>query len=1424
MGFQPMPSTGGAWSDGCSFVGRPKTENASRKSEGTVKRLRRPPRTHGLEAHATPLPILLLAALAFLLTPLLPAQETAEERFAETSLRYRTALHYDPLLDAPLEALVKLYVGAERADELLALYRNHIAQYPDDAGAKTVLVRLLRRIDRAGADELVATVVPRHPDYAPLQYVLFRFLNERGDPRATEVLSRAIDLETKPSRRNEWLEELLRLSEGETARAHARTHLERLVATPDLTAADALSLARLAQRHRFWDLSVKALEKAKASSPDPEAAVEIDCLLASALEQLGRRTEAAALLDKLLRRLGPDHWRRREILGLRFSVLATEEERAALLGNLEAAWKAQEQSESAALDYAEALVASERPGEAVAVLVETSARLPKSALVESRTLELLESSADREIYVRYLLSRLEGAPERSDLRFRLVKVQYALGRDAEAEQDFLAVVAGLPPEEVSARLLELQRYLRGIDRLDAAAGYLERYVRDHPARLDVARELAEVRIESGAGDSVGELVGWLQPGEAEVENVRDFCDFLLSEGFVHAARGVVEAKLAAEPQHFQLSLELIEILGRAGDAEAARTRIAEAREMAVAPPRYAQWVAAAVSAHRHLETLPGFFESELNRYQFDDDGWSADKVEKFLILCEAGRRQIFAARIAEGLRKQLAQPGLDPALKLRLRRVLVAVLESDPSAAPEVEEQLKALATEDASHRTDYDLRRALVYHRSERDDLARQVLSDIDPIKVGSVALLREAADVFVEYGLLDEAAAALETVVRLEPEDVLSRERRLSVLAALGEESALRAAIRGLRDEGGGVALRERSRRSLERHLDASYWRSIASLLESGDYAEALPLLASVEQEALSERSKLWTEWTRSRVLSRLGREAEAREALDRFLGRAKSRRLEGVTFPDGLELSVAAAAKAGDEAEGGEAENADGSARPGFLLANPVFRWAFELPEGRRVVRTGRTGERLLVLDDLDWIHCLDAASGKLLWRGFHGDGGSRAALPRPAAFDAVAGPPALFLKAEDAPSAAKAARGFAVSDGRFFLVRDAACVAHSVDDGAVLWSAVLPERDAMKSRTKGARPDVVFEVSGGRVVLFDPLVGALLGLEEATGKLLWETALAEAPAPDEGGLFSLNSGLRLAGDLGLAYGAEAALFDPGNGEIVWRFREGDAASFPIVLRPPREGEDEEEAEAGAPIPALFPGKVSMFDFQARSGVGRLDPGRFLEASATLVGPAVYWAESRLRRDDPAAAELSDDALWLMQAGKVRRISGDLPIASVELPATGALVGRVGDHLWFLDGGVLHHADFRRGSTTRLLLGDLGGAGELRASLSGRLLLVRGNASLVLVNALTGEVLGRGPLPAALVEYLAAALPASGGVEGPVGAEVWQGRLRRRGPGQAALCLPVGDLLAEKRCFSVFGERIVACLEAAPEVAIPPAPSPQ
>lgn len=1382
------------------------------------------------------LAIALTAALAGV-APVLTAQEAgAEDRFAAESLRHRTTLHYDPLLDAPLESLVKLYVGADRADELIALYRTHIEQYPEDAGAKTVLIRVLRRVKREEADEAVNAMVPLHPDYAPLQFTLFRFLEERGDPRATEALSRAIDLEKNPTRRNDWLDQLLRLSEGEAARVLAEGHFQKRLAPPDLPLDELLGLARLMQRYRFWETSITTLTRARGAKPDPETEVEILLMLATALNQTGKKSEAAALLDQLLVRLAADHWRRREILSLRLEAVASGDERAAYLDKLEKAHSANPGSEAAALDYAGALVAVERRDDAIAVVTAALTRLSKSALLESRALEWLEGGADSEAYARFLAERLEADPARLDLRFRLVKVQYSLGRDAAAEQDFRTVVAGLEPAEASARILELQRYLRGIERLDAAASYLERYVRNHPTRLDVARELAEVRIAAGQGATIGELVRWLQPEEAEVENVLDFATFLLESQFAHAARHLVEAKLAREPRQFDLGLLLIEILGRAGDANAAGAHIAAFRELADTAPRYAQWLEASVAAHRALETLPGFFDTELNRYQFDDGAWSAEKVDRFLILCELGKRQFLTTRVAAGLRQQLAQSGLDPALRMRLRKVLVAVLEADPAAAPEAEEQLRLLTEEDPAARAGYDLRRVLVYHRSQRVDLAQALVLAVDFTEVDDPGLLREVTDLLIEYGFLREADLALAVINRLEPGDLLSWERRLSVLVTLGNESTLRALLRTLRTGEAGVVLRELSNRSLDEHLDASYWRSIAALLREGTtrYGEILPLLASAEREVITASSGLWSEWTRAHVLTRLGQAGEAAEAMARFHARADERSLERVRFPDGLELSVDAAAAALGTVSAGAGEGEDRAAD--FLLAQPVMQWAFELPEGARIVKIGRGGGSLLVLDDLDQVSALDAATGKLLWRAAYPRPGEKRRHPVPAAFQEVAAPPALLRKPGKRLDTAALPRDFAVAGDRFFLLRGRTLTAGAVSDGTTLWTAALPAARSDRSGPERSRQDLRFAVGEGVVVALSIGTNEIQAYDTTTGKLLWQLALGPVGSAETsaGAFHSLNTGVGIQGGRAFVYGHGAAIVDLASGRPIWTLGGDPASLFPLVLRPDREEEPvavaSTEPPAGdigtAPRPTLATfGELTRFDFQATAGGGQLEPRVFLGGDATLLSPAQYWVQSRGEQGGPAFGMLSPGNLWLMQDGKVRRISSDLPVASRELSMTGTWIGRAGNHLWFLEGSILNHADFGRERVSRLSLHDLGDPAFLRATVVGNQVIVRGAAAIRVINALSGEVLGQATFPTTLLDYLGA-FPEefTPGAANPAGGDfAWQGRFYRNETTAAGIALPVGDLVEGLQYHTVFGRRLVVSLGRADDDSDPPPPAP-
>lgn len=1356
-------------------------------------------------------------------------QELTEEQFVASSLRDRTALHYDPLLDAPLDSLIKLYRGAERVDELIGLYKSHVAQFPEDAGAKTVLIRLLRRIDRAGAAEMIAAVIPLHPDFAPLQFVLFRFLEERGDARATEALSRAIDLETNPARRNEWLDQLLQLSEGESARTLAELQFNKLLALENQAVESLLALARLMQRYQFWDLSIAALNKAKAARPDPEAGVEVDLMLATAQSQLGNRADAGRMLDALLKRLSADHWRRREILSLRVSVLATDAEREAMLAMREDAYKKNPRVDASVLDYIDLLAASEKRTEAVKVALAALAESPNSRLIESRGLELLESSPDPAAYADFLEQRLEVSPDRSDLRFRLVKAYYALGQDADAEQDFKTLVAGLPPEEVSTRLLELQRYLRSIDRIDAAAPSLESYVRSHPTRLDVARELTEIYADGRATGAIDALVRALSASEAEVSEVIDLAEFLVSRDFLQPARVLVTAKLAIEPKQFELGLLLVDILGKMGESSAAEQQIALSRELADTSPRYARWLEVTVASHRRLETLTGFFDSEQNRFSFAEGEWPEDRIEKFLILCEVGKQQLFNDRVARGIRERLAQTGISAQLSMRLRNFLVGVLETVPEAAGEVEEQLKLLATEDPANRLEYDLRRALVYHRSQRVDLAQILVAGIDLTEITSAPLLREAVDILIGYGFLKEAESALGAINRLEPRDLLSWEKRLLVLVTLRQESTFRSVIRSLRGGDAGITLRKLSNLSLDEHLSGSYWRSISSLMASGEIEleEVLPLLASAEREDLTTGSRLWAEWTRALVLTRLGRDAEAAEAIARFREYATFHKIAAVNFPDGLVLSVDAASDFLTPRTTPEA--AAGVSSAAFLLDQPDLRWAFELPGDGKIVFVGRTGTAVVVFDDGGSVHVIDTVTGKLAWREHYGEGAGEGSLRRPAAFDEVPVPGYLSRSLDEEEKSGKAARSFALATDRFFLVRGNEFCAFAVADGSLLWSAALTAPSAAKEipASGASRPSVTFVVEGEKAVVFSPETQVLTCFETASGKLLWTTKIGEEIQGEPGGMFSLNTGLTLREGHVFVYGLDSAILEAASGKIVWSFSGDESAVFPLVLREAREEELVTEVVSAkippTPGPQTPTADPALFDFQAGGDSGALNPTAFLSAPSALVGPGVFWAKERLWREEASYAEISEGYLMLMQSGKVRRISTRLPLASRELPASGSFIGQSGNHAWYLDGEYLHHVDFYRERASRLDVRDLGEPAAVRGTLVGNQLVVRGSRSLKVINARTGQVIGQGNLPDDLIDYLSQS--GFDGAQTVAAPAVWQGRIYREGRGYPGYCLPVTDLVSGNRYFTTFGNRLLVCLEAPAGAgvtpAIPPAP---
>ncbi|MCP5550980.1 MAG: PQQ-binding-like beta-propeller repeat protein [Akkermansiaceae bacterium] len=1152
-----------------------------------------------------------------------------EPDFEKQSLALRTALHYDPSLDAPLKSLVNLYLRAGREDELIGTYRAHVAQYTDDAGAKAVLIRILRQLNRPEADELIQSATQQHPDNALLQYLLFQQRKRRDDSRALESLSHAIDLETRLARRDAWMEELLEESGEGAGRELAHKQLLNLRESTEHTAESLISLAERMHRHGFDDLALGTLEDAAKKEPGPEVGVEIEILSAKVQGALGARAAAGERLDALMTKLAPDYWRRSEIMNLRVNLLANDGERRRLLTETRERFEASPENETAVLEYAEILAASERRREAAKVLTGAMKVLPASERIEQRCLEILDRIGNPKETEAFLRERLEAYPERGDLRYRLARAEFLLGKQAEAHDDLKMALAGTDAEESERRLLDLARFLRGESLYEEAASIFRQFLESHPERFEVRRELAEVLLVREDRSAARSVLKDLPVEAAAIENLLDLVQFMLKEGFLAEARGALEARLTLTPEHLGLRLQLASVFAKAGDRGRSEEALAAARGLADTPARYTEWLEAGMAVHENFDDAEMFFDAEQLRFLGGEGEaiWTPDRVEMFLSFCEIGERNRLGDRVTQVLRNQLAAGDLPDELRVRLRKLLVKALEKSPDHVVEVEQQLRQLSADDPAGSADYDLRRALLYHTQQRPDLAQETLAAVEIHDIADASLLRAAYPVLVEYGMLAGAKTALEAVTEKDPSDLINWEKRLSLLAAMGSESELRNAIRSLLAGVERVELGAESIRALRLHLLDSHWRSIARQLARADpesLAQTLELLDSVDREAVGTEDRLWALWARAWVLGSLGR-ADSRDAVIADLevtARESGEESGSIAFPDGLAISIESALallREGGDGPALEPRVGDFSEGP---LAGLAMDWAFEVEPGAKIVDLRPVPGALFLLDDRGTLYRVDLESGKLLWReryglpeekdgidrGLSGQGGaanlsistnlyqvkqqgtSITVQQLVAPFGtATLGPGGASLGASGNGdlTAVRKVRQFAIDpEGRqIVLPFGDRLLAVSGEDGRLLWNAELGtdpgEIERPSANPAQADPDLFLGIDGERVVAVRPAAMIAAAFDRAGGKLLWRRALGTGPAEAEAALssagssgggatgaegsYSLNSGAVMDGDRLLVYGRRSLILDTSTGEPIWTFDGGGVRTFPVSLLP-------------------------------------------------------------------------------------------------------------------------------------------------------------------------------------------------------------------------------------------------------------------
>lgn len=1344
-------------------------------------------RIHRLQTCATTtfVGLLALASVAF-------AQDTP---FEKQSGAYRTALHYDPSLGAPLTKLVELYRAADRVAELKAVYEAHIAQYPADPSGKAVLIRVYRELRDPQAAVLVRQAAQQHADSPYIQFLLFQQLLADSEAGALEALSRAIELETRPERRLEWLDRLLEEADAADDRALAEKHL---VALRDAAKDDLAALQQLAEkmeRHGFQLLGLATIALAEQLNPAPETNVDLQLLAAKMEAGLDRAEDAGKRLDALLAKVAPDYFRRGEIMTLRVQLLNSNAAREAMLAAAREAYTAKPTAE-AALDLVELLEATGLRREAAKILTEASQNLPHVEILEQRALEVLERVADDEATIDFLEARLKEFPERGDLRYRLAQNLFLAGdRDAaNAEMDL--VLSKLGAEEQIAQRLDLCRFLRGMNLAADAIPVFEVIVEDAPARLDIRRELAEAYLATGKRESARELIAKADVAGSEIENFLDFVQFMATQDFLTEARKALETRVATDDKNLDLKLRLVDVFGRIGDQQAGQQLLRDARPLADTAARYRQWIEAGMKFSAEFDHSDLFFDSEQHELLGSAETWDQEQIERFLTLCEVGEDNRQRDRVAHLLRSQLDSGKLPPELQIQVRRLLVRSLADDPVYSLEVESQLKFLITEDPGQAPAYNLSLGLLYNFNQRPDLARPLLAEAELDQIQDARVLKEAYPVLISFNLASRAISALRRLTAIEPANRTHWEKLLNLLAATGAESEFRQIARQLLGGGDRLDLNDETVATLRTHIADSYWRSIARSLDEPDFAGATALLDSLDRNLGFDQDRLWSLWARAFVLNQLG-QLEARDGIvQQLLALASRSKDKLIQFPDGLAISPAAAERVLKEpAQPSPVDQPE----PDQLSGALAMKWGFEADPGATIVQIQPAGDAtVLVLDHRRTIYAVDARTGKLLWRK---TGGGPDPAPRRLPGIQIGGSGASIqvsgnnltiqssgnivitggvinaqtmsqaLQSTPKPIHVHRPPRLVVSADRLVIAEGAELRCLAVDSGLPLWTNAVSATD--------------FEIAGSRVLSFDSKTGLATSVDVQTGKLTWSRSFKTGPKQT-----ALNSGASFDAERMIVYGETSAILDSRTGETLWEFAGGETSRFPLFLF----SNVEQSAVSEMNAAMVFPEPEFVDHLSATAGRAQ-SVESFLQRGSALVAPAARWAD---QLDGQARfASLEGRKLLLMSDDGVAAFSLDLPVSARTFDLKGSVIGGGAGKVCFFDGESITILDLASGQRRVI---DTKGQGRVEAFAQGHRVYASSADGIRAWNLNTGQRVFAEPWPPALAGYAAKQTA----FRAPEAAEhFWQGL------STGGVCYPTRSTANGENIYVLVGDSSIAAL---------------
>ncbi len=1151
-----------------------------------------------------------------MLSSTLRAQETGA--FETSSLAWRTALHVDPGAEAPLRSLVELYQEAGRLAELMRLYTDHGAQYPQDEGAAVVLARLLVMTRSPAVGAHLEQAEQRFPDSALLAQVHYQWLSEEHRPGALAWLVKAVVRERAPSSRLErWLSELIREAaasgEEERVRECLATLGERLGAAE----------ARMGWVRRCLDagLSQAALEVGQgvdlASLPG-EAAVEARFLWARVLKANARQAEAAGQAVALLELLGVEHPRWREAVLLSWQGQAQRQDRLKAAAQ---AWAAVPADERRALLYGEFLALAGQSAEARRVWRESLALLPASRALELRLMQALEVPQQGEALLEFLSERSRAQPQREDLREQQVRVLLRLGRVAQGLEALKQLLEGKDLETKVRLWLQTARWLRQQTLPIEALAVLKAGAEALPGRWDLCKEWAELLWAQGQAAEAERVLEGLDRGSMTHEMRLEAVPFLLQHRLLVLARRVLESGLQQPVGAFDLRLRLAQVEAMSGRQEAASEQLMLCRELCDTEARYAAWLRSAWARAVELDQTRDFLASERQRlWPAEGASWEPLKLSQLAVLAAQVTEARLKVEAERWLREALSQPNLPEGVKRSLRRLLITLLEGQSARSRELEQELRAAiaqsqAADGALGEEDLRLRLLLMYDAAGRLDLVRQTLTQLEIERCQDAGLIQQGIQVLSKLGEGRDVQRLARRLVLLQPKEKAHWLQWTTLLANAGQEAELRQSLREMRMHAREWQLGLEAEELLRQHLVASAWRTLVPWLADppADWAEAEACLLEVELAERSPERRLWLAWARGLLARRQMDEvrlAEARAALQQGG--------DWIELPDGVSLSKTEAlrwlTKPEAASPAAKPSLAGDYRRPGQLA------WAFQPNSGGFLVRWALSpnGQQVVTQDQYGALAVLDRRSGRLRWQTRLAQTAAPALVRRNASADLVLEPLEWCLSPE-----------------AIVVANDEALTALAWEDARLLW------------RVKRPRGPIRLAVGQDLALCWQPGQKRVDAYAMRTGKLIWSTVLADLAQTPPG---KANDpqwqalGLQVEGGRVLVSGSGSALLNRQDGAVIWKAGTGQRAlHFPLALSATPEAQREAAFRLG-PQQATLHEASSLFS----SGFTMASP----LSLPILAYPGVFASQAGgdawLNWGATGSRWLQGDTVWQLSAG--------------------------------------------------------------------------------------------------------------------------------------------------------------------------------